>query len=278
MRRYVALTILVYVLAAPPAAAGDGGPPVGGDAGPAGVTMPGLEYRWVALHVPGYTLIEAIEQHGGRIDVTRIVREPLVVPAVASNGDASGVSADGTTLVLAREARRYPRRRSSFAVFDANTLALLRTITLRGDFTLDAISPDGDRLYLIQAKRGARYAVRAYDVARRQLVPGAIVDPDEADEPMVGLPVARAMSADGRWAYTLYDKQGKEWFIHALDTERGEARCIDLDGIAPVDGLHVGRGGTLIVTAGGAAVRTVDPRPAPGGLFGWLPALALRTR
>ena len=279
MRRYAALTILAFALVSTPAAAGDGGPPFGADAGPAGVTMPDLAYRWVTLRVGGRTLIAAIEQQGGRIDVTRVIREPLVVPAVAYNGDATGMSADGTTLVLAREARRFPRPRSEFTIFDANTLRPLRTVTLRGDFTLDAVSPDGSRLYFIQVKTLGRYAVRAYEVAQRRLLPGAIVDPEEADEPMEGLPAARAMSADGRWAYTLYDKPREEgWFIHALDTERGEAQCIDLDGIAPVDGLRVGRDGTLIVTAAGTVVRTVDPRPAPAGLFGWFTALELRTR
>ena len=259
MRRYIALTALAFVLVTPPAAAGDGAPPAGGDAGPAGVTMPDLAYRWVAVRVKGHTLIAAIEQDGGRIDITRIVREPLVVPAVAYDGSATGLSADGTTLVLAREATRFPRRWSSFAILDANTLRPLKRVTLRGDFTLDAVSPDGGLLYFIQAKPRARYAVRAYDVAERRLLPGAIVDPEEADEPMQGVPAARAMSVDGRWAYTLYVERGKEWFIHALDTERGEAKCIDLVGIASADGLRVGHDGTLIVAAGGETW-TVDPR------------------
>ena len=278
MRRSVVLTITAFALVAPPAAAGDGVPPAGADAGPAGVTMPDIAYRWVALRVRGHTLIEAIDQQGGRIDVTRIVREPLVVPAVAVDQSATGLSADGTTLVLARASRRFPRRRSSFAIFDANTLRPLTRVVLRGDFTLDAVSPDGGRLYFIQAKRRARYAVRAYDVAKQRLLPGAIVDPEEADEPMVGVPLARAVSPDGRWAYTLYDENGDKQFIHALDTERGEAKCIDLDDIRPVEDLSVGRDGTLNLTAGGELVRRVDPRPAPAALFGWFTALGLRTR
>ena len=45
---------------------------------------------------------------------------------------------------------------------------------------------------------------------------------------MYGTAMSRATSPDGRWAYTLYD--GAEHpFIHALDTERGAAVCIDLD-------------------------------------------------
>src|SRR6188472_1875924 len=39
------------------------------------------------------------------------------------------------------------------------------------------------------------------------------------------------MSPDGRWAYTLYDGNGKTPFVHALDTSHATARCIDLDAL-----------------------------------------------
>ena len=45
---------------------------------------------------------------------------------------------------------------------------------------------------------------------------------------MGGEPVARASSTDGRWAYTLYARRGDEPFVHALDTVKREAFCIDL--------------------------------------------------
>ena len=45
---------------------------------------------------------------------------------------------------------------------------------------------------------------------------------------MSGIPVTRMPSMDGRWAYTLYDN-GRHSFVHALDTARRTAVCIDLD-------------------------------------------------
>ena len=45
---------------------------------------------------------------------------------------------------------------------------------------------------------------------------------------MGGQPVARASSSGGRWAYTLYARRGDKPFVHALDTVRREAFCIDL--------------------------------------------------
>ena len=59
---------------------------------------------------------------------------------------------------------------------------------------------------------------------------------------MAGQPVAREMSPDGRWAYTLYGG-GEETFIHALDTEGETAVCIDLEDIAPARHLPARPGG-----------------------------------
>jgi hypothetical protein len=104
-------------------------------------------------------------------------------------------------------------------------------VTLRGSFSFDALSPDASKLYLIQyisAQDYARYRVRAYDLSARQLVPGAIVDRREPDEAMTGGPVTRATTRDGRWAYTLYARQGRPPFLHALDTVAAKAYCIDL--------------------------------------------------
>lgn len=49
---------------------------------------------------------------------------------------------------------------------------------------------------------------------------------------MQGVPLTRAMSADGRFAYTLYERPTAPPFIHALDTARGTAACIDLPSLA----------------------------------------------
>jgi hypothetical protein len=268
MIRSTALTVALLAILAPPAA-GSGGPVAGSDAGPAGVTGRDNAARFIAQRVRGGTLVNAVERRGGKIVVARFLRDTLIVPAVALDGSSTGLSGDGSTLVLAapRDLSAHPRSR--FTILDAPTLRGRTRVSLRGDFTLDAISPDGNRLYLIesQSRDGTRYAVRAYDVAERRLLPEPIVDPAEADEPMRGSPVSRAMSPDGRWAYTLYDgARGAHPFIHALDTQRGRAKCIDLDDLSQQDAypmvLRVGRDGVVHVrpAGGGASVLTVDPR------------------
>jgi hypothetical protein len=262
MIRSAALTVALLAVAVAPALA-SGGPIAGVSVGKAGVTAPGLASRYTALRARGGTLITAVERRGGRVIATRFIDRRLVVPAVAIDGSATGLSADGGTLVLASP-RGFGRRHSDFVVFDAARLTVQKSIRLRGDFTLDAISPDGGSLYLIEttSRDQTRYRVRAYDVGAGRLLPGAIVDPEEAEEPMRGNPVARTLSADGRWAYTLYDgADGPHPFIHALDTVAGRAKCIDLDGLSTDQVYEMAlrlRGSNLDV--GSPAVLTVDTR------------------
>jgi protein MpaA len=177
------------------------------------------------------------------------------VPAVALDGTGGGLSADGKTLVLssfAFDSPVYPPKTTRLAILDTDLRpqrhlkagqqrppSVFRSIELRGHFAFDAISPDGSTIYLIHhfpSLTGpayiTHYEVRAYNVKSRRLLPEPIVDPDEPEERMAGLPLARAMSPDGRWAYTLYDGNGKEPFIHALDTVAGQAVCVDLPQLA----------------------------------------------
>jgi hypothetical protein len=300
MTRYAVLSLALLAVLAPPVLAA-GGPVAGSDAGPAGVTVRGHPSRYVALPGREGTLVARIDRRGGTVSQYRSLPGHLVVPAVAYDGSATGLSADGRTLVLAAPKFSLTRRTSTFTILDTERMRRHGTIRLRGDFTLDAISPDGSRLYLIESTSRSditRYAVRAYDVEARRLLPDPVVDPAEADEPMRGLPVARASSPDGRWAYTLYDDSGGEHpFIHALDTETASAKCIDLDQLAgrddyPAFSLKVGPSGTievrhieheqpmLVVDPASFEVREpahapppAEPTPAPeheGGGSGWL--------
>jgi hypothetical protein len=72
------------------------------------------------------------------------------IPVVAYDSTAGGVSADGRTLVLIRPRARFPRTDTTFAVMSAKPLLRLRRIVrLPGDFSYDALSPDGNSLFLI---------------------------------------------------------------------------------------------------------------------------------
>jgi hypothetical protein len=159
----------------------------------------------------------------------------FTIPAVAYDSSSSGLSADGSTLVLIEPRAGFPRKVTRFALLDARTLRLERTITLQGDFSFDAVSPHGKTMFLVNYTSSydpTRYTVRAYDLRAGALLPNEIRDPAERSDKMRGAPITRVMSADGRWAYTLYDGAGATPFVHALDTAALRAHCIDLPMLA----------------------------------------------
>jgi hypothetical protein len=262
------LLAAVGLTAATAAAAHADGLPVGNlDTTPTGVSVRGASERFFAIQSGHDTLVAAIYRDGGLLQAHTTLPGAFTVPAVAQDGTTTGLSADGRTLVLVRPRLSYPQRRTRLVVLDAASLRLRRTIALHGDFSVDAISPDGRRLYVIQYTKAwdpLAYAVRSLNLRSGRLDRGEIVDPRERDEAMHGLPMSRAMSPDGRWAYTLYDGAGKHPFVHALDTQARRARCIDLPALpagTQVSGLSLTvRGGRLEVASGSGPIAFIDRR------------------
>jgi hypothetical protein len=280
----LALLVAVALLALVPAAAeADGLPAVGIDASP--LSLPGGELRYTTERAGHDTRLIESARYGGPLRGRRL-QGSFSIPAVAYDGSPSGLSADGRTLVLISPRTRYPRKRTTFAVVDARRLAVRRIIGLKGDFSFDALSPDGRTMYLIEYSRRdfSNYAVRAYDIRERRLLREPVVDPDEAGEPMTGVPVTRASSLDGRWAYTLYQSI-EHPFVHALDTERRTAVCIDLDDLNQVWNAHLElRGARLDLVRAGKLLARIDththrlierraPRESDAGTS-WLPIAA----
>jgi len=258
--------LLVALLAAgllaliPASAAADGLPAAGIDAEP--VSVPGGEVDYTTERAGRDTRLVESARYGGPLRGRRL-RGAFSIPAVAYDSTASGLSADGRTLVLISPRRRYPRKRTTLAVVDTTTLGVHRQIALRGDFSVDAVSPDGGLLYLIEysPRNPADYAVRAYDMRARRLLPEPVVDPSEPDEPMTGVPVTRVASLGGRWAYTLY-QSAEHPFVHALDTERRTAVCIDLDDLKQVWNASLDLRGTRLEVVGrtGRVRAAIDTR------------------
>jgi hypothetical protein len=201
-------------------------------------------YRYVALspRTPHpVTVVERIDMRDSSIDRWWHLPGTYYLPAVATDGSAGGI-ADGK-LVLSTLPQGYPPKRTRFVVLDTRLFLshphraegaprhAITRFSLRGAYGFDAISPDGARIYLIHnffdRRRRGHYEVRALDTASGHLQPRPIVDPEEPDERMQGSPVSRVSSPDGRWAYTLYTGS-EETFVHALDTVRGRAVCVDL--------------------------------------------------
>ena len=143
----LALAAIALLALVPASAAADGLPAVGIDARP--LSAPGGDVEYLTKAGKRSTrLIERVRTGGAQ----RKRRIPGVfsIPAVAYDSSPSGISANGRRLILISPRTRYPRRRTTFAVVDPKRLSVRRLIHLKGDFSFDAISPDGALMYLIK--------------------------------------------------------------------------------------------------------------------------------
>ena len=293
MRALVLVAAVIVTLSVTATAAADGLPVLGIDVGQQGVTASGNPDRYVTINDGEWTIVERVARNGGRILAWQKILGTFTIPAVAYDSSASGLSADGSTLVLIQPRQAFPRASTTFALFDARKLRLERTFALRGDFSFDAVSPRGKKMFLINYTSPAdptRYTVRAYDLVANELVAKPVIDPAEkSPDKMRGAPITRMLSPDGRWAYTLYDGAGGEPFVHALDTATSRAHCIDLPmlvGNQALWDLRFTRGsGTQIrIGTSGQALAVVDTSTfaasvpsvaSPTNLRPWLIAVAL---
>jgi hypothetical protein len=258
MRRTL-LLLISGALLAPAAAHADGGPVVGLD-GSSGVVTPDGADRIVTFTSGSNTVVSRIRVRDGTVARYRTIPGGYAVPAVAYDSSASGLSGDGRTLVLIRPRYQMGLKRTHLLVLTADRFLHPRSIVLRGDFSFDAISPDGTKVFLVQyaalSRQGfdpTKYSVRQLDIRSGKLAAAAVVDPREPGEKMGGIPVTRALSPDGRWAYTLYSADKP--FVHALDTVGGTARCIDLDALAKRNDLFQMK---LRVPRDGRRIQVID--------------------
>jgi len=242
-----------------------------------GVRAPSAGVRFVTLGTGKTTVVAAIRVRGGRVVRSWPLRGFYGIPLVAYDGTAAGLSGDRRSLVVSSYGPIPGVAGSTrFAVLHTKTLRPRRLLELRGSWSYDAISADGTLLYLVEhlsAGKNPRYRVRVYDLGANRLLAKPIVDRVAAEAVMRGQPATRASSADGRWAFTLYARQGRAPFVHALDTSRREAICIDLPvRLAQQEqmGLRLrlaGDGRSLSVRRAGAEVASIDVRAlaSPGG-------------
>ena len=224
---WFAFAAVTLVLVPGAAASGPSLPAVDGGAG-VEATSSGVHY--VTLSAGPSTRLVA-RTNNGRVLRSASVPGAWGIPMVTFDGGTGGLSPDGHVLVLSDNVRPNgaPRIRSRFAVIRTRTLEPTGTVSLHGDFSFDALSPQGGTLFLISHVSRTdltKYQVRAYDLSAGRLLPRVIADKRQEGWIMNGWPVTRATTANGRWVYTLYRQDNNYPFIHALDTVRGVAHCI----------------------------------------------------
>ena len=140
----------------------------------------------------------------------------------------AGVSPTGRYVALSR--RSADRTRTWIEIRSASGRPA-HSLDLRGDFEVETVSRDGERLFLIQHLRGdgpPRYLVRLFDLARERLASAPLRGKGEPSV-MAGLAWSGIGSPDGRWLLTLYLNTSRSVaFVHALDLVRSSPLCIFL--------------------------------------------------
>jgi DNA-binding beta-propeller fold protein YncE len=141
-----------------------------------------------------------------------------------------------------------------------------------GYFQFDAVSNDGNRIYLIEYLSTTNYRVRVVDVASGRLDPQIVVDKSDGAAAMTGLRLSGVPSPDGHWLYSIYIREHQGAFIHALSLDGNIAICIDLPGpgyAASEDGfrwsLALNSAGTRLYAANGATGLVAEVDTSNGG-------------
>jgi hypothetical protein len=132
----------------------------------------------------------------------------------------TGVSATGAWVAL--------RRGAAVVVVDIERRAVAHRLRLAKDLRVEAISPAGNFLFLEQRFVDGSYAVRGYDLASAQLLPGSLGRKGETVR-MQGDAGQVVASPDGRWLLTVYvETTSNTAFVHALNMIDRIAICIPL--------------------------------------------------
>src|SRR5712692_2261953 len=154
------------------------------------------------------------------------------LPAATITGMPGGTSPDGHWLVV----ESYDRAASSvptathFLLIETTANKVRFTVNLPGYFHFDAISNDGQRLYLIQYLNGKEYYVRLYNVPAGTLDENIVVDKSDGNQAMTGLRLSGVASPAGNWLFSMYVRANDGPFIHALSLDGPFAFCLDLPG------------------------------------------------
>lgn len=150
-----------------------------------------------------------------------VTREQTRVYDLGGAWKLEGVSANGRWVGLTRPG-------TTIRVLDTETGTMSDEIELSGDFVVETISVDGDFLFLQQNFTDGTYAVRGYDLARGQMLPGSLGTKGETLK-MQGRAGQVVASPDGEWLLTLYvNTQSNTAFVHALNLVDRIPVCIVL--------------------------------------------------
>lgn len=196
---------------------------------PLGTPSPDWSHLYALTHDKQRTAVEAVDPHTGKVASKVSFDGWFDLPNEDFTGRTGGLSPNGQWLVLQRSDQP---NQTNFVLVATGFNQAPRRIDLPGDFSFDAISNDGTRLYLIESlakTQPGHYRVRRYDVPSGSLNPTIIVDKREIQSAsMTGTRISGLAAPDGDWQYSLYINEKTGPFIHALSLDQTFAWCIDL--------------------------------------------------
>ncbi len=225
---------------------------------------------YVVTQLTGSAQLKAIDPASGRTIAQTTIPSGYSLPNIAFQGPTAGISPNGQWLALTKSSPSV----TNFLVGSSSLGDSFKTIRVNGDFVFDALSNDGNSLYLIQKMKDPNhYQVRLYDVAAGALMLQPVVDKREPNEPMNGIRGDSVADPAGNHVYTVYIRDAGP-FIHALPLSQPFAFCVDLPPSTHANdmemqfhwSLAVSRdGGSLYATNGAlgtVAVMTTGDAPA----------------
>jgi DNA-binding beta-propeller fold protein YncE len=187
---------------------------------------------WTHLYtVNANNLVDLDPQTGATLHTLRLPGDFQLPPATLS-GVPGGLSQNGRWLVLESfdADSNGVRTATHLVVVDTSYARGTRQVNLNGFFAFDAISNDGQRIFLIEYLDGNQYHVRFYDLGVGRLDPNVIFDKSDGSSAMAGVRLSGVASHDGQWLYSVYVRSDKSAFIHALNLDVPFALCLDLPG------------------------------------------------
>jgi hypothetical protein len=208
---------------------------------PAGLTSQDHQRLYTATAANGQTTIAILNTRTGKTLHSFAISG--IYSTAGQSFENAVISPDGRWLALRQLGQSS--NQTTIALVDTQAMSVNKNIQLNGDFYLDATSPHGGIIYLLQYLNDIsnHYYVRAYDTHANQLLPVIIADKSELNDPrMIGTALTRQMPRDGDTAYTLYiDTRSNKAFVHILPlVDRPDpggpntppapqfARCLDL--------------------------------------------------
>jgi protein MpaA len=249
-------------------------PPLGG------VALPGSPYRFQTVTVGRrhrLTIVEQVRRHGGLLGRRWLLPGAWHLSAPAYDREGTGLAAHAPVLVV----KRYgmPRHAGLRSHTDLTFLftgpyrphgsAPIRPATLPGDYTVQAVSPDGEFVYLshnlsLNSPRGPRFTLVPYSVRAHMLLPGNDIRAN--GEILSGSAIARTQDVSGHRVYTLYaDPLGRRgrFYVLALDTVHAGLAAVELPQLRDTENpllldLHLSPSGHVLAIRKRSARQWVD--------------------